>query len=104
MVGFPRGARAIRAAMQRAPGDRGAPTFTVIDRSGYDTLPAFFADSGRPEDGSNPQEFDLIAVDGAHSRLFAWWDLLDLSPRVRVGGALVFDDLEQCGRRRRGTA
>ena len=38
--------------------------------------------------------FDLITVDGDHSRCGAERDLLDVLPRLRVGGALVFDDIE----------
>lgn len=37
--------------------------------------------------------FDLITVDGDHSRCGAERDLLDVLPRLRVGGALVFDDI-----------
>lgn len=88
---------ALRAAMRRVIGDGGEPRLTVVAGSSHDALPVFFAGSGTPGDDPPPQEFDLIAVDGDHSRLGAWWDLLDLMPRVRVGGALVFDDLEYGG-------
>ena len=37
--------------------------------------------------------FDLITVDGDHSRPGARRDLRDVLPRLRVGGAIVFDDI-----------
>jgi predicted O-methyltransferase YrrM len=37
--------------------------------------------------------FDLITVDGDHSERGARADLLAVLPRLKVGGALVFDDL-----------
>lgn len=37
--------------------------------------------------------FDLITVDGDHSTRGARRDLEDVLPRLRVGGALVFDDI-----------
>ena len=37
--------------------------------------------------------FDLITVDGDHTPAGARRDLLDVLPRLRVGGALVFDDI-----------
>ena len=37
--------------------------------------------------------FDLITVDGDHSTRGARRDLEDVLPRLRIGGALVFDDI-----------
>lgn len=37
--------------------------------------------------------FDLITVDGDHSESGAKRDLQDVLPRLRIGGALVFDDI-----------
>lgn len=37
--------------------------------------------------------FDLITVDGDHSARGAARDLRDVLPRLRIGGALVFDDI-----------
>ena len=37
--------------------------------------------------------FDLVTVDGDHSSEGAERDLVDVLPRLRVGGALVFDDI-----------
>jgi len=37
--------------------------------------------------------FDLITVDGDHSETGARRDLLDVLPRLRIGGVLVFDDI-----------
>jgi predicted O-methyltransferase YrrM len=36
--------------------------------------------------------FDIITVDGDHSLDGAWDDLYNVTPRLRVGGVLVFDD------------
>lgn len=41
--------------------------------------------------------FDLITVDGDHTPSGARRDLLDVLPRLRVGGALVFDDIRHPG-------
>lgn len=50
------------------------------------TVPAYFA--------QNPgATFDLITVDGDHSPEGAMRDLVTVLPRLRVGGALVFDDI-----------
>ena len=38
-------------------------------------------------------KFDLITVDGDHSVSGAWDDLKNVTPRLRVGGVLVFDDI-----------
>jgi len=37
--------------------------------------------------------FDLINVDGDHTAGGAGRDLLDVLPRLRIGGALIFDDI-----------
>lgn len=43
---------------------------------------------------ANPDRFfDLITVDGDHSKAGARADLETVMPRLKVGGALVFDDL-----------
>lgn len=50
------------------------------------TLPAYFMD--------HPDAFfDLVTVDGDHSREGARQDLIDILPRIKVGGVLVFDDI-----------
>jgi hypothetical protein len=89
--------RSIRAAMQRVIGRHRRPQIEFINGSSHETLPAFFAGDPNFIGNPPPQEIDLIAVDGDHSLLGAWWDLLDLMPRVALGGALVFDDLEYAG-------
>lgn len=38
--------------------------------------------------------FDLITVDGDHSIDGAWDDLSNVAPRLRLGGVLVFDDID----------
>lgn len=58
----------------------------LLSGNSHEVLPALFEE--RPEIG-----FDLITVDGDHSPRGARRDLLDVLPRLRVGGALVFDDL-----------
>jgi predicted O-methyltransferase YrrM len=83
----------IRDKMGEIVGRRHSPTLTFVDGDSHETLPRFFAG----ELGAAPAEFDLICIDGDHSRLGAWWDLTDLLPRVKVGGALLFDDLEYAG-------
>jgi predicted O-methyltransferase YrrM len=51
-----------------------------------ETVPKWFA--------SHPGEFfDLITVDGDHSTEGARTDLENVLPRLKVGGALVFDDI-----------
>lgn len=44
--------------------------------------------------GRNPgQYFDLITVDGDHSERGARMDLVNVISRLKVGGAVVFDDV-----------
>ena len=38
-------------------------------------------------------DFDLITVDGDHSEVGAWEDLITVIPRLATGGVLVFDDI-----------
>ena len=57
-----------------------------VDGNSHETLPAFFRD--------NPDlVLDLITVDGDHSDAGATQDLVDVLPRLAVGGAIVFDDV-----------
>lgn len=85
-----------------APGHRGALTF--MSGNSHDVLPHFFGtvetDVGSTADveltrvgEDRPSMFDLITVDGDHTALGAWWDLVDVFPHVALGGAVVFDDL-----------
>jgi predicted O-methyltransferase YrrM len=87
----------IATAMQRVVGAGGRPRIEFIDGNSHDTVPTFFAGDAAVTGSLPPQEIDLIAIDGDHTRLGAWWDLCDLMPRVTVGGALVFDDLDLTG-------
>lgn len=58
----------------------------MIDGDSHETVPAYFA--------ANPDAyFDLITVDGDHSRRGAMADLECVIPRLKVGGILVFDDI-----------
>lgn len=57
-----------------------------IDGDSHQTLPAHFA--AYPD-----AAYDLITVDGDHGLEGAARDLSDVLPRLRVGGAVVFDDI-----------
>ena len=57
-----------------------------VSGNSHEVLPRLFRE--RPE-----LTFDLITVDGDHTRRGARRDLLDVMPRLRVGGVLVFDDV-----------
>ncbi len=73
----------VNAQLQRI-GYRGRVRF--INGNSHETLPRFFAE--------NPGTvFDLITVDGDHSRIGAAQDLCDVLPHLSVGGAIVFDDI-----------
>lgn len=52
-----------------------------------DVIPAFFADPHEPD------QFDLITVDGDHRDAGARADLENVIPHLSVGGMLVFDDI-----------
>jgi predicted O-methyltransferase YrrM len=67
-----------------AVGHRG--TIELISGNSHEVLPRLFAE--RPD-----LTFDLMTVDGDHSDDGAAQDLADVLPRLRIGGALVFDDL-----------
>ncbi|MBN2143600.1 MAG: class I SAM-dependent methyltransferase [Candidatus Aureabacteria bacterium] len=52
----------------------------------HETIPEFFS--------KNPSlSFDLITVDGDHSKDGAWKDLQNVIPRLSLGGIIVFDDI-----------
>ena len=58
-----------------------------VDGDSHVTIPEFFA--------ANPQlTFDLITVDGDHTLEGAWDDLVNTVARLRVGGVIVFDDID----------
>jgi predicted O-methyltransferase YrrM len=65
-------------------GHRG--TLRFVSGDSHVELPRLFA--AEPE-----LSFDLITVDGDHSLRGARQDLHDVLPRLRIGGALVFDDI-----------
>jgi predicted O-methyltransferase YrrM len=79
----------VRAKVQTVVGPGRLPQLEFVSGDSHQTLPKFLAEQ--------PGSIDLVVVDGDHSRLGAWWDLCDLFPRVSLGGALVFDDLEYSG-------
>ncbi|MBU1002527.1 MAG: class I SAM-dependent methyltransferase [Proteobacteria bacterium] len=73
----------VRQEMERL-GYKGALEF--ISGNSHETVPAYF--------GQHPEAtFDLITVDGDHSPEGAMTDLLTVLPRLRIGGAIVFDDI-----------
>lgn len=65
----------------------------------HTTLPAFFSNHkvnwldylGLSR--ARPTSFDLITIDGDHSLLGAYQDLVDVLPHCAVGGVVVFDDI-----------
>jgi len=58
----------------------------LIAGNSHDTLPRFFSEH-------TSAYFDLVTVDGDHSRRGAEQDLRDVLPRVKIGGIIVFDDI-----------
>jgi predicted O-methyltransferase YrrM len=52
-----------------------------------ETVPAFFADPG------NPQQIDCVFVDGDHSDEGARTDIRNVIDHISPGGLLVFDDI-----------
>ena len=73
----------VREELQRV-GYAGSLEF--VDGDSKETVPAYFA--------AHPSEyFDLITVDGDHSTDGARRDLQNVIPRLKIGGALVFDDI-----------
>ena len=65
----------------------------LISGNSHDTLPRFFRDA------RNPAWFELILVDGDHTRDGARLDLDIAFEHLAPGGALVFDDIRhpECG-------
>lgn len=57
-----------------------------VNGNSHQTLPAFF--------GAHPELlFDMITVDGDHSAQGAYQDLMDVIPKLALGGILIFDDI-----------
>jgi predicted O-methyltransferase YrrM len=74
----------------------------LINGDSHQTLPVFFRNKRagfldwlklRRMSKTKPAEFDLITIDGDHTLLGAYQDLLDTMPHCSVGGAVVFDDI-----------
>lgn len=79
-------------------GDSGPPFVTdQMKRLGFDVNIEFLSGSShellRPFLSGANRSFDLITVDGDHSRDGARSDLLDVVDHLRIGGMLVFDDI-----------
>ena len=58
----------------------------LITGDSHETLPRFFSEH-------RDAFFDLITVDGDHSKRGAAQDLRNVLPRLKVGGIIVFDDI-----------
>ncbi|HSH58352.1 MAG TPA: class I SAM-dependent methyltransferase [Acidimicrobiales bacterium] len=95
--GFDQGTPAfIVEVLRRAVPQIERPTVSFLSGNSHDILRDWF--EGKLQDlPTAPREFDLVALDGDHSRVGVWWDLLDVVDRVAVGGALIFDDLDELG-------
>jgi predicted O-methyltransferase YrrM len=76
------GAEFVRTEMLKI----GNNNITFINGNSHDTIPAFFK--------QNPNMlFDLILVDGDHSKIGAMQDISDIIGYIRIGGVIIFDDL-----------
>lgn len=73
----------VRQEVERA-GFRGS--LELISGNSRETVPAYFR--AHPD-----ATFDLITVDGDHSSRGAAADLQNVIPRLKIGGALIFDDI-----------
>lgn len=92
------GVKFVRQELDKV-GYRGHATF--ISGDSHKTLPLFFGTrpptvrerlKGRALRASG-DDFDMVLVDGDHSTLGAYQDLVDVMPHIRPGGVLVFDDI-----------
>jgi hypothetical protein len=73
----------VRGEMQRV-GHRGA--VELVSGNSHETVPAYLR--------AHPDAFfDLIVVDGDHSNSGAAEDIACVLPRLKVGGAFLFDDI-----------
>jgi hypothetical protein len=61
-------------------------TLSFVDGDSKHTVPRYFRDH-------SDAYFDVITVDGDHSTAGATRDLTNVIPRLKAGGALVFDDI-----------
>jgi predicted O-methyltransferase YrrM len=57
-----------------------------VDGDSHVTLPHYFAEH-------HDACFDLVTVDGDHTEYGAAMDLAQVLPRLKIGGAVVFDDI-----------
>jgi predicted O-methyltransferase YrrM len=83
-AGMPNPGQALVVSELDRIGHRGRREF--IDGDSHQTLKAYFA--------ANPDAFfDVINVDGDHTIPGAAEDLIDVLPRLKVGGVILFDDV-----------
>lgn len=77
-------------------------TIHFFSGNSHRTLPAFFRSTKASfwnriklncKSKQRPVAFDLITIDGDHSLLGAYRDLIDTMPHCAVGGVVVFDDI-----------
>ncbi|MCC6179553.1 MAG: class I SAM-dependent methyltransferase [Chloroflexi bacterium] len=73
----------VRSELARV-GHRGEAEF--ISGNSHQTVPAYL-------DAHPDAYFDMITVDGDHSNLGAAQDIACVLPRLKVGGAMLFDDI-----------
>lgn len=93
------GPRFVREELRRV-GHRGK--LHLISGNSHRTVPAFFRDGHVPITDRvragmalrrRPAAFELITIDGDHSLLGAYQDLVETMPHCAVGGLVVFDDI-----------
>jgi predicted O-methyltransferase YrrM len=93
------GARFVQSELRKVGYEK---TVRFISGDSHQTLPAFFRgtrtgalDWLKLSSGPalRPRSFELITIDGDHSLLGAYQDLLDTMPHCALGGAVVFDDI-----------
>ena len=73
----------------------------LVNGDSHKTLPAFFGNGSvgfwnrlRSVGAKRrPETFDVIAIDGDHSLLGSYQDLVDTMPHCAPGGVVVFDDI-----------
>jgi len=87
----------VRRKIQEVVGDGREARIEFLNGDSHDLLPDLFAGRLQVAGAKPPAQFDVVTVDGDHTLLGAWWDLLDVFPRVALGGAIIFDDLDYVG-------
>lgn len=68
-------------------------SLTFYNGDSHMLLPGVVHDLPYFPNGKGTKEIDLAVVDGDHTAVGTWWDIVDLMPYIAVGGALIMDDL-----------